>query len=77
MPKTKDQNQVIRQRAKNKIVSSALITFSRYGFHGASINMIAKHAQISKGLIYNYFLNKKEILEFILKKQIDNGILFW
>jgi AcrR family transcriptional regulator len=71
MPKTKAQNELIRQKAKEKILSAALDIFSRYGYHGSTIHMIARHARISKGLAYNYFFSKKEIMEFLLQKHID------
>lgn len=49
-------------------MKSALELFANHGFHGTSINDIARHAGISKGLLYNYFTSKDElILEILLK----------
>ena len=70
MPKTKAQNEIIREQSKEKILYAALKAFSRYGYHGTTMRMIAMQAKISKGLIYNYFLNKKEIMEFLLEQRV-------
>ena len=52
-------------------MDSALFLFAHNGFNGTTISQIAKHAEISKGLIYNYFDSKEELLEGILNKGID------
>jgi len=62
MPRTKEQFEEIRSKTKHKILESALILFAEKGFKGTSINDIAKLAGISKGLAYNYFKNKNELL---------------
>lgn len=68
MPRTPDQYREMREEKKGLIMKSALELFANHGFHGTSINDIAKHAGISKGLLYNYFTSKDElILEILLK----------
>lgn len=62
MPRTKEQFEEIRAKTKHKILESALELFAEKGFKGTSINEIAKSAGISKGLAYNYFKDKKEIM---------------
>lgn len=62
MPRTKEQFEEIRGKTKHKILESALVLFAEKGFKGTSINDIAKSAGISKGLAYNYFKDKKEIM---------------
>lgn len=62
MPRTKEQFEEIRSNTKHKILESALILFADKGFKGTSISDIAKSAGISKGLAYNYFKDKKEIM---------------
>jgi AcrR family transcriptional regulator len=51
------------------ILETALEIFATYGYHAASISMIAQHAVIAKGLLYNYFESK----EALLKAVINNG----
>lgn len=68
MPRTPDQYREMREEKKALIMKSALELFANQGFHGTSINDIANHAGISKGLLYNYFTSKDElILEILLK----------
>jgi AcrR family transcriptional regulator len=62
MPRTKEQFEAIRNKTKHKILTNALDLFSEKGFKGTSINDIAKSAGISKGLAYNYFKDKNEIM---------------
>lgn len=68
-PRTSTQYEAIRQEKRKVILDAALELFAENGFHATSISMIAKKAAISKGLIYNYFESKNDILEEI----IDQG----
>jgi len=48
---------------RDKIINSALEEFSKNSFEKASTNNIVKKAGISKGLLFHYFSNKKELYE--------------
>lgn len=65
-PRTKEQFQNIREERKQQILDAALEIFALNGFHKASISQIAKEASISKGLLYNYFENKEELLSQVM-----------
>lgn len=65
MPRTEQQYLEIREQTKAQILRSSLKLFAQNGFSGTSISDIAKDAKISKGLIYNYFGSKKDIVETI------------
>jgi AcrR family transcriptional regulator len=65
-PKTKQQNEEIRQEKRALILDTALEIFATYGFHGSSISTIAQRACISKGLLYNYFKSKEDLLRAIV-----------
>ena len=67
MPRSKEQFEEIRKKTKENILNAALKLFAEKGYHGTSINDIAKAANISKGLAYNYFESKKQIIEAIFK----------
>ncbi len=71
-PRSSKQFEQIRQEKKKLIMDVALELFAENGFHGTSISQIAKKAQISKGLIYNYFESKNDILEEITRWAFDN-----
>lgn len=66
MPRTKKQIQEIRENRKEQIMSSALELFAKEGYGHVSISTLAKHAGISKGLMYNYFKSKEQLLEELL-----------
>ena len=46
-------------------MDAALELFASEGFHATSISKIAEKANISKGLMYNYFTSKEELLKTI------------
>lgn len=62
-PRTSHQFEDIRKEKRHLILESALIVFAKKGYHSASIANIASEAGISKGLIYNYFKSKEDILK--------------
>jgi len=65
-PRTKQQFEEIRKTSRDKILSVALELFAQNGFQGTSVSKIAEKASISKGLMYNYFKNKEELLEAVV-----------
>jgi len=65
-PKTKKQFEKIRNKKIELIKNTALKLFADNGYHSTSINQIAKNANISKGLIYNYFESKEALLHDIM-----------
>jgi AcrR family transcriptional regulator len=69
-PRTPAQFQEIRDEKKSHIMDVAIEHFANEGFHKTTISHIAKHAGISKGLMYNYFASKEELLSEILDKSI-------
>lgn len=44
--------------------------FAAEGYHNTTINHIAKHAGISKGLMYNYFVSKEALLAAIINRSM-------
>jgi len=63
-PRKPGQFKEIRKLSRNTIITAATKVFSEFGYQ-ATIEMIAKKAGISKGLIYNYFKSKDDLLEAI------------
>lgn len=61
-PKTTEQFEEIRENRKKQIMEVALMVFAEEGYHNASISKIARKANISKGLTYNYFKSKEDLL---------------
>lgn len=50
---------------RKRIINSSLDEFSKNRFEKASTNNIVKNAGISKGLLYHYFISKKELYEWL------------
>src|ERR1700694_6344660 len=57
------------------ILDAAKGAFADKGFEGTSIADIARIAQISDGLVYRYFRNKRELLYEVLKKFYERILL--
>lgn len=55
---------------KEKIIYSALHLFAKNGFTETSIDTIAKHAEVSKGLTYSHFKNKEDLLKVVIESTI-------
>ncbi|MCX6246720.1 MAG: TetR/AcrR family transcriptional regulator [Bacteroidetes bacterium] len=64
-PKTSEQCEEIRVGARRKILDAAIECFAASGYHAVSISDLARHAGVSKGLMYNYFSSKEELLKTI------------
>ncbi|MDR2473845.1 MAG: TetR/AcrR family transcriptional regulator [Tannerella sp.] len=71
MPRTKEQYEKIRSEKKRAIMETALQLFAEQGFAGTSIETIAQHAKISKGLLYNYFESKDDLLHQIILTGVE------
>lgn len=72
MPRSQEQNNEIRKQKKQLIMDTALELFAENGFHATSMSQVAKKAGVSKGLAYNYFKSKQEILDEIIKTGFDS-----
>jgi len=71
-PRTSEQFEEIREAKKALILDTALELFANEGFFKTSIRDITKKAGISKGLIYNYFESKEDLIRTIAFNGIDN-----
>ena len=66
MPRTEIQFEQIREVKRKLIIDAAMVLFAEKGYYNTSINEIAKNAGISKGLVYNYFKSKEDLLKKIM-----------
>lgn len=72
-PRTREQNEEIRQQTRKQIVDAAFELFANEGYSKTSIAAVAKKADVSKGLIYHYFDSKQAILEAIFESLVSMG----
>lgn len=61
-PRTELQFEEIRESRRKQIMDVALELFADKGYAHTSISQIATKAKISKGLMYNYFKSKDDLL---------------
>lgn len=76
-PRTSKQFEEIREEKKVLIMETALELFANKGFYSTSIQDIAKKAGISKGLLYNYFESKEDLMRSIIAKGLDEILVFF
>ena len=70
-PRTASQFREIREERRAQLLDIALKLFADEGYHNTTINEIARKAGISKGLIYNYFKSKEELLLEVISRSMD------
>jgi len=77
MPDGADQT-IKRGRKFDQVLDGARDIFLRVGFEGASVDEIAKAAQVSKATLYSYFPDKRllfmEVARVECKRQADHAI---
>lgn len=72
-PKSSAQNEQIRAESKHRIMEAAFKLIATNGYESTSIAMIAKTAGISKGLLYNYFESKEQLLKALVISAMQQG----
>ena len=72
-PKSAEQFAAIRQKRRAMIMQAALELFGNNGYHNTSISDIAREAGVSKGLLYNYFSGKEDLLRNIALGAFETG----
>jgi len=70
-PRTTQQFQEIREDKMALIMDVALQHFANEGYFRTTISHLARHAGISKGLMYNYFESKEALLKAIIHKSVN------
>lgn len=72
-PRTDAQNREIRQESMQKIMDAAFRLIAKKGYEATSIAEIAEEAGVSKGLLYNYFSGKQDLLEKMVLNAVDQA----
>jgi AcrR family transcriptional regulator len=68
-PSRKQRELALRQEI---IFEAAESVLAEGGFHGSSVDEIAKRAEVSVGTLYNLFGNKESLLTSLLERRIDD-----
>ncbi len=72
-PRSPEQIEVIRAQSRERILQSAFVLMAKNGYDSTSISQIARHANLSKGLLYNYFESKEDLLKTMVEKAFLEG----
>jgi AcrR family transcriptional regulator len=70
-PRTAEQFEEMREERKTLIMDVALEHFAKEGYYKTTISHIARHAGMSKGLMYNYFTSKESLLFEIIMRSVN------
>ncbi len=70
MPRTAEQNQAIKDKRRNKLLSYALKAFAANGYDHTAIDDITKPSKCSHGLFYHYFESKEVVFRALIEDVI-------
>jgi AcrR family transcriptional regulator len=70
MSSTKTRKRLPRAEREERMLDAAEAVFGRRGFHGASMDEIARRSGITKALLYQYFGSKEGLCE----ATVDRGV---
>src|SRR5690349_22487662 len=73
-PRKPETNEQMRQQATEAILRGALDVFTERGFQGATTAEIAERAGVSKGLIYNYFRTKDDLIVALVEVRVGEAL---
>lgn len=60
-----------RGRKFDQVIAGARDVFMREGFEGASVDVIARDAGVSKATLYSYFPDKRALFRAVLQRECD------
>ncbi|MEH6405149.1 MAG: TetR/AcrR family transcriptional regulator [Sneathiella sp.] len=59
------------QKGKQKIFDAAIKLFAQQGYFATTIEEVTKEAGVSKGLVYNYFVSKEDLLSALIVQSTE------
>ena len=71
MPRSKQQNQKLKDERREQLMSEALRIFAARGFAATKAADIAAASGISQGLMYHYFQSKEDIFVQLVRRAFD------
>lgn len=77
MPRSEKQLREMREQAREAILAGALRVFGEKGFDGATTGEVAEAAGVSKGLVFNYFASKGDLLQALIEKTLGEALAHW
>jgi AcrR family transcriptional regulator len=75
LPRLNDEQlRQLYEERMDQISRSALKVFSRWGFHGTKMSMIAAEAGVSHGLLYNYYPSKDILFTSLVEQAVTASV---
>lgn len=68
MPRTEEQNRIIRAQSRARLVAAAFDVFAEKGYHDASVADVTARAGVSQGLVSYHFGGKQQLVEAVLEE---------
>jgi len=66
-----DPDQPFKADTRTKILASAKRVFARHGFNGASLDLVASDAGLTKGAVYWHFAGKNDLFLALCENSLD------
>jgi len=57
-------------RKQEQVINAARDLFLQHGFEGATMNMIAAHAEVSKATLYAYYPTKEQVFVAVIQREV-------
>jgi len=59
---------------KTEILVAARTSFEMFGYRATTVEQVAKIAKVGKGTVYNFFVNKEQLLEEVVMAMVQQMI---
>ena len=59
------------ERTRELILAAALREFSKSGYAGARVDLVARRARVNKRMLYHYFHDKRRLFEEVLRRRMS------
>jgi len=75
-PRTKKQNEFIREQRKQEILQAAIHVYVVKGYSATTLSDVAEQAGLAHGLVYYYFKNKKMLFRELYEYMMDQSLSY-
>lgn len=75
-PRTRKQNELIREQRKQEILHAAIRVYAAKGYAASTLNDVADQSGFAYGLVYYYFKNKKQLFRALYEHMMDQSLRY-
>jgi AcrR family transcriptional regulator len=76
-PRSRALSAQMKTASTAAILEAAEHVFGETGFHAATTEMVARRAGVSKGLVFNYFPTKDDLLAALVSRRLNEQLAYW